>query len=86
MQARVAIIAVVLGLMVLVAWASNGKSAAPKPGRDAAWDIMVPPSCAKQALAWMGGNAHLNDYPVQEFLKLKTKIEGCGGHVALAQG
>ena len=84
MKKRAAVIAVVLGFMGLVGFASN-RASQNSVGHIAVWNLYVPQSCAKQALIWTQGREHFDNMPLSEFLKLKSEIEGCGGKIGLAE-
>lgn len=78
------VVTAVLALAIAAIVASSGASVA-RTAKPATWNIFVPRGCETQALAWTKGRTRLDELPVQDFLKLKTEIEGCGGRVALAK-
>jgi len=84
MKKRAAVIAVVLGFMGLVGFASN-RASEKQTVKHVVWNLYVPQNCAKQALIWTRGREHFDDMSLPDFLKLKSEIEGCGGKIGLAE-
>lgn len=69
--------------LMICAMVEAGRTPEPHSATPAVWDVNVPKSCYGRALVFTGGKSALNNVPIQDFLKLKSQIEACGGSVSL---